>query len=408
MSIEMRGVNDQLARVLEAVHPLAPIDMGLMDSRGCILAEDVSAPWPLPPFDNSAMDGYAVVAASVAGASPSNPARLQVIEDIPAGRAPQSTVTPGAAARIMTGAPLPRGADAVVPLEHTDAGMPMVTITAPVTPGAYIRRAGDDVPAGTVVVRAGTVVDARYAALAAAVGRGRVTVHPRPRVVILTTGSELVEPGRPLGPGLINDANGPALAMAAGEIGAEVYRVGPIPDDPRVLADALHDQLVRADLIITTGGVSVGAYDTVKQVLSQMGSVEFVRVAMQPGMPQGFGNLNGVPIFTLPGNPVSAYVSFEVFVRPVLRKLLGYTELFRPTVMATVTADFTSPTGRRQYARGQLVASAQGYLFHPSAGQASHQVAVLAHATGLAIVAEDVNEVRAGTQLPVMSLASQR
>lgn len=408
MAFELRGVNDHLARVLESVNPLAPIDVGLQDARGCILAEDVHAPWPLPPFDNSAMDGYAVIADSVAIASEQAPLRLQVIEDIPAGHAPRSTVVPGTAARIMTGAPLPLGADAVVPLEQTDGGMPVVAIGAPVTPGAYVRRAGDDVPAGALVLRAGSVVDARYAALAAAVGRGRVTVHPRPRVVVMTTGSELVEPGRSLGPGLINDANGPALAMAAAEIGAEVYRVGPIPDDPRMVADALHDQLVRADLIITTGGVSVGAYDTVKQVLSQMGSVEFVRVAMQPGMPQGFGHLGGVPIFTLPGNPVSAFVSFEVFVRPVLRKLLGYSELFRPTVEATVTADFTSPTGRRQYARGQLSASPEGYLFQPSAGQASHQVAVLAHATGLAIVPEDVTEVRAGMRLPVMSLASQR
>ena len=408
MAIELRGVNDQLARVLEAVHPLAPIDVGLMDARGCILAEDVRAPWPLPPFDNSAMDGYAVVASSIAAATATSPVQLQVVEDIPAGHAPRSTVVPGTAARIMTGAPLPAGADAVVPLEQTDGGMPVVTVGASVAPGAYVRRAGDDVPAGAMVVRSGTVVDARYAALAAAVGRGRVTVHPRPRVVVLTTGSELVEPGRPLGPGLINDANGPALAMAAAEIGAEVYRVGPIRDDPRMLADALHDQLVRADLIITTGGVSVGAYDTVKQVLSQLGSVEFVRVAMQPGMPQGFGYLGGVPIFTLPGNPVSAFVSFEVFVRPVLRKLLGYTELFRPTVEATVAADFTSPTGRRQYARGQLVASPEGFVFQPSAGQASHQVAALAHATGLAIVPEDVTEVRAGMRLPVMSLAPQR
>ncbi|MCB0916103.1 MAG: molybdopterin molybdotransferase MoeA [Actinobacteria bacterium] len=397
----MRSVDDQLARVLDGVRPLNPIDMGLVDARGCILAEDVRAPWPLPPFDNSAMDGYAVAAAHLGEPTQSAPLRLKVIDDIPAGTRPRATVGPGTAARIMTGAPMPYGADAVVPVELTDGGMPVVTLFGGARVGQHVRRAGDDVHSGATVLNAGTIMEARQTALAAAVGRSRVVIHPRPRVVVLTTGSELVEPGRQLGPGMINDVNGSALAVAAAELGAEAFWVGPVPDDAEVFRNALEDQLVRADLVITTGGVSVGAYDTVKKVLSSLGTVEFVRVAMQPGMPQGHGHIAGVPIFNLPGNPVSAMVSFEVFVRPVLRRMLGFSDLVRPHVEATVTQEFDSPLGKRQFARGQLVHTAEGYLFHPAAVQQSHQVAVLAHATGLAVVPEQVGHVVAGTRLPV-------
>jgi molybdopterin molybdotransferase len=398
----MRSVDDQLGRVLEGVHPLNPIDMGITDARGCILAEDVRAPWPLPPFDNSAMDGYAVAAAHLGQPSQAAPLRLKVIDDIPAGTRPRATIGPGTAARIMTGAPMPYGADAVIPVEYTDGGMPVVTVFSGVRIGQNVRRAGDDVHSGALVLQAGTIMDFRQAALAAAVGRARVVIHPRPRVVVLTTGSELVEPGRQLGPGMINDVNGSALAVAAADLGAESFWVGPVPDDAAEFRNALEDQLVRADLVITTGGVSVGAYDTVKDVLSALGTVEFVKVAMQPGMPQGHGHIAGVPIFNLPGNPVSAMVSFEVFVRPVLRRMLGFSELARPLVEATVTADFESPVGKRQYVRGQLVHTAEGYLFHPAASQQSHQVAVLAHATGLAVVPEGMVQVPVGSRLPVM------
>ncbi len=388
--------------MLDGVRPLNPIDMGLTDARGCILAEDVRAPWPLPPFDNSAMDGYAVVSGQIGQPTSSAPVRLKVIDDIPAGTRPRATIGPGTAARIMTGAPMPYGADAVIPVEYTDGGMPVVTLFGGVRAGQNVRRAGDDVHSGAMVLTAGTVMDARQAALAAAVGRARVVIHPRPRVVVLTTGSELVEPGRQLGPGMINDVNGSALAVAAAELGAEAFWVGPVADEADLFRNALEDQLVRADLVITTGGVSVGAYDTVKNVLSSLGTVEFVKVAMQPGMPQGHGHIAGVPIFNLPGNPVSAMVSFEVFVRPVLRRMLGFSELARSVVEATVTQDFDSPLGKRQYARGQLVHTAEGYLFHPAAAQQSHQVAVLAHATGLAVVPESVQHVVAGARVPVM------
>ena len=404
MTYELRSVDDHLAMILESLLPLPPIEVGLMDARGCILAEDVLAPWPLPAFDNSAMDGYAVQTGSVAIASRNAPVRLRVVDDIPAGTRPRATVGPGVASRIMTGAPMPYGADAVVRVEDTDAGMPAVAVFAPTRVGANVRRAGDDVPAGAVVLTTGTVMDARQAALAAAVGRARVAVHPRPRVVVLTTGSELVEPGRQLGPGMINDVNGIALTIAAADIGADVFRVGPVKDDPQVLSDVLEDQLVRADVIITTGGVSVGAYDTVKHVLSSLGTVEFVRVAMQPGMPQGYGRVGGVPIFTLPGNPVSAYVSFEVFIRPVLRRLLGYSEIYRQTVPASVTQAFDSPPGKRQFARGALMETPDGFVFTPNFAQGSHQVGVLAQATGLAVVPESLAHVPAGTTVQVIRL----
>lgn len=403
----MRTLEEHRAAVLALVSPLPATRVPVAAALGLVLAQDVTALVDLPGFDNSAMDGYAVVASQLSQASRAAPVRLKVVDDIPAGSRPRATIGPGVAARIMTGAPMPYGADAVVPVELTDGGMPAVTVFGGVRVGQNVRRAGDDVHSGALVLTAGTIIDARQAALAAAVGRARVMVHPRPRVVVLTTGSELVEPGRQLGPGMINDVNGVALAVAAADLGAESFWVGPVPDDPKQFTNALEDQLVRADLVVTTGGVSAGAYDTVKEVLRRLGTVDFVRVAMRPGMPQGYGHISGVPIFTLPGNPVSAIVSFEVFVRPVLRRMLGFAELNRPTVEATITQDVESPAGKRQYLRGQLVHTAEGALFHPSVSQGSHQVAVLAHATGLAVVPESMTHVPAGTRLPVMRVGPE-
>ena len=297
---DMRSVDDHLARVLAGIVPLTPIDMGLTDAHGCILAEDVRAPWPLPPFDNSAMDGYAVQAeASQTHRRPPGPTEGR--RRYSGWHAPAGDRWAQVAARIMTGAPMPYGADTVVPVEHTDGQTQVVSVFTPYRMGAHVRRAGDDVHSGALVLQAGSVMDSRHTALAAAVGRAGVMVHPRPRVVVLTTGGELVSPGQQLGPGMINDVNGPTLTVAATEAGAEAFWVGPVVDDPEVLTNALEDQLVRADVVITTGGVSAGAYDAVKQVLRRLGTVEFIRVAMRPGMPQGFGTISGVPIYTCPG-----------------------------------------------------------------------------------------------------------
>jgi molybdopterin molybdotransferase len=371
-----------------------------------VLAEDVTAPWPLPPFDNASMDGYAVKASDLKAASDGKPVTLRVIDDVPAGYRASVEVREGSAIRIMTGAPLPEGAEAIVPLEWTDGGMPEVRITRSIARGAHVRRRGEDVSLGDVVTTAGTVLGPRDISLLAAVGRGRVAVHPRPRVVILSTGNELVEPGGALAPGLIPDSNGVTIAAAVQEAGAIPYRVGPIPDDASTLLAALEDQLVRADLIVTTGGVSAGAYDTVKAVLSRLGTVEFCKVAMQPGMPQGHGTLGPdlTPIFTLPGNPVSAYVSFEVFVRPVIRRMLGHEAIYRPVVRAVLAEPLHSPAGKRQFARGHLDVEDGRYVVRPAGGQGSHMLGALARANALVVVPEDVTEVKPGTAVAVLRL----
>ena len=402
----MRSVEEHLQSVLAGVVPLSPLDVTLVDARGCVLAEDVTAPWPLPPFDNASMDGYAVKASDLLAASDGKPVTLRVIDDVPAGYRASVELREGSAIRIMTGAPLPEGAEAIVPLEWTDGGMPEVKVMRSVNRGAHVRRRGDDVALGEVVATAGTVLGPREIALLAAVGRGRVSVHPQPRVVIISTGSELVEPGQPLSPGLITDSNGVTIAAAVQEAGAIAYRVGPLVDDAPTLLAALEDQLVRADLIVTTGGVSAGAYDTVKAVLSRLGTVEFTTVAMQPGMPQGHGTLGPdlTPIFTLPGNPVSAYVSFEVFVRPVIRRMLGHERIYRPVVRAVLAEPLASPVGKRQFARGHLEVEEGRYVVRPAGGQGSHMLGALAKANALVVVPEDVTEVKPGTAVAVLRL----
>ncbi|HEV8023406.1 MAG TPA: gephyrin-like molybdotransferase Glp, partial [Candidatus Nanopelagicales bacterium] len=283
------SVDEYREGILAGLAPLAPITLSLPESHGCVLAEDVTASWPLPSFDNSSMDGYAVRAADIAEATGEWPVSLKVVDDVPAGYRADVDVTPGTAVRIMTGAPIPSGTECIVPVELTDAGIETVQIREPVEPGTYIRRAGEDVIVGDTVVRAGTLLSARHLAVIAAVGRGSLLVHPRPRVAVLSTGSELVEPGTPLSKGLISDSNSFLLVAAANEAGAQAYRVPPVVDDAAVFAEAIADQLHRADLILTSGGVSMGAYDTVKEVFTDMGTVEFTKVAMHPGMPQGHG-----------------------------------------------------------------------------------------------------------------------
>lgn len=402
----MKSVDAHLEDVLRDVAPLTSLDLQLLDAHGCILSEDVVAPWDLPQFDNSSMDGYAVVAADLAGASEQAPVALPVLGDIPAGRPAAIAVQPGTAMRVMTGAPLPPGADAVVPVEWTDGGVATVQVTRPAELGGFVRRTGTDVRAGETVLATGARLGPAQLGLLAAVGRDRVVVRPKPRVVVLSTGSELVEPGLPLGPGQISESNSYMLAAAAREAGAVAFRVGIVPDDPRRLLDAIEDQLIRADLVVTTGGVSAGAFDVVKEVLGRLGTVTFDRVAMQPGMPQGFGVIgpDRTPIFTLPGNPVSAFVSFEVFVRPVVRRMLGVEPLHRPTVRALLLDPLRSPEGKRQFARGWLSVEDGRYVVRPVGAQGSHLVNDLAHANCLVVVPEEVTQVPAGGTVTVMVL----
>ena len=400
----MLSVDEYRRGILDGIPVLTPLLLPLSSAHGCVLAADVAAPWPLPSFDNSSMDGYAVLAQDVAPASASTPVELQVIDDVPAGYRSTETVLPGTAVRIMTGAPMPEGADAVVPVERTDGGTQTVRVTEGVEAGAHIRRAAEDVVAGEIVLTAGTLIGARQVAILAAVGSGVVMVHPRPRVAVISTGSELVEPGQPLRHGLISDSNSYLLVAACREAGADAYRVGPIVDDERQFLEAVEDQLHRCDLILTSGGVSMGAYDTVKTVLSAVGTVDFTKVAMNPGMPQGHGFVgeDEVPIITLPGNPVSSYVSFENFVRPAIRRMRGLSDLMRPEVVATCTGPLRSPAGKRQFARARFLAS--GAVAPSGVGQGSHVMGGLANADALIVIPEDTTQIAAGDRVTVMDL----
>lgn len=398
----MRSVDQHLADVLSVVKPLVPLEVGLLDAHGCVLAEDVHATDPLPGFDNSAMDGYAVRSEDLHQV----PVVLPVMGDIAAGPASALRVQPGLCVRIMTGAMMPVGADAVVPVEWTDGGVDQVRIDRRPEPGHYIRRAGEDVRVGELVLPAGSHLGSSQIGLAAAIGRSRLRVRPRPRVVVVSTGSELVEPGATPLPGQIFDANSLALTTACIEAGAIAYRVGIIPDDGRRLLDALEDQLVRADILVTSGGVSVGAYDVVKEVLSRLGTVGFHRVAMQPGMPQGFGTIgpDSTPVFALPGNPVSAMVSFEAFVRPALRRMLGSEKVVRPLVSALTTTELSSSPGKKSFLRVWLEVRDGAYVVSPVSGSGSHLLAGLARANALAIIPEAVEHVPAGSAVQVMML----
>jgi molybdopterin molybdotransferase len=414
------SVDEHVADILRTLAPLEPLEVQLLDAQGCLLVDDVTVATPLPPFDNSSMDGYAVRAADVAEAGAEQPAVLAVAGEAAAGSAEPPAVGPGRCVRIMTGAPLPPGADAVVPVEWTDGGsgggpadaMPprgpdggQVRFFRPAAPGAHIRRRGSDVEAGRLALAAGTVLGPPQLGLLAAVGRDRVTVRPRPRVVVISTGSELVPPGQEPGPGRIADSNSFTLTAAARDAGAVAYRVGAVPDDPDTLRDTIEDQLIRADLVVTSGGVSVGAYDVVKEVFAGLGTVQFRRLAMQPGKPQGFGRIgpDAIPLCALPGNPVSAYVSFELFVRPAIRRLMGLEPVHRPSVTARLTEAVThSPPGRRQYLRGRY--DAERGEVTPVGGAGSHMVAALARADALIVVPEAVTAVAAGEQVETVPL----
>ena len=402
----MKSVDQHLTDLLSGIEAISPLDLQLLDAHGCILSEAVVADVDLPAFDNSSMDGYAVRVADLADASETNPVKLPVVGDIAAGSSSAYSVQPGLSTRIMTGAPIPAGAEAVVPIEWTDQGLASVSITRAPKPGQYIRRAGEDVRSGELVLDIGTRLGPGQIGLLAAVGRDRVKVRPRPRVVIISTGSELVEPGQPTRTGQIHESNSYILTTAAREAGATVFRVGIVPDEPSKLMDAIEDQLIRADLVLTSGGVSVGAYDVVKEVLSRLGTVAFEQVAMQPGKPQGFGTIgpDSTPIITLPGNPVSSYVSFEVFVRPVIRRMLGVEPLGRPMVRAVCKEAMTSPEGLRQFARAWIDVEEGRYVVKPVGGAGSHLVGDLAQANAFVVIPEDVTEIEAGGAADVMVL----
>lgn len=429
------SVSEHLESILSQLRPLEPIELQLLDAQGCVLVEDVTVPVALPPFENSSMDGYAVRVADTLAATHEHPAVLEVIGDIAAGSGELPTVGPGQAARIMTGAPVPPGAEAVVPVEWTDGGLgggPATAMSAhSVDPagasgevrvhrsaraGQFVRARGSDVAAGELALSAGTVIGPPQIGLLAAIGRSMVTVRPRPRVVVLSTGSELVQPGEKLGPGRIHDSNSFALTAAARAAGAVAYRVGAVTDEVETLRATIEDQLIRADVLVTSGGVSVGAYDVVKEALSSLGDsfgdegsaggfVEFRKLAMQPGKPQGFGRIgpDRTPLLALPGNPVSAYVSFELFVRPAIRTLMGAQPVHREVVQAVCVVDITgSPEGRRQFLRGHY--DRRTGTVTPVGGSGSHLITSLAHADCLIVVPEALTGIAAGGEVDVVVL----
>ena len=401
-----RTVEEHLSKVLTDAHPLTSLDVTLVDANGCVLAADVSAPWPVPPFDTSAADGFAIQIADVAAASPQQPVTLSVIDDVPAGYRATESVRAGTAIRLSAGALLPDGAEAVVPRESCAVSAMSIAVSAPVAHLAQVRRRGEDVELGTVVLRAGEVLGPRQLSLLAAVGVGRAPVHPKPRAVVISVGAELVAEGTPLLPGLVPDAVGVMIASAAIECGADAFRVGPVPDHQRVLLSTLEDQLVRADLVVMIGGVSDTARLAVESVLSALGAIESVNVAMVPGRRHIHGHvgLDETPVFVLPSSPIGAYVAFEAFVRPVLRRMAGHKDIYRTVVRAVAGAGLRSPHGVRSFVRANLTVEGGRYVVHPVVDDAEHHIASLAATDALIVIPDDITAVRPGDAVVVMRL----
>jgi molybdopterin molybdotransferase len=405
-SDRLSTVDEHVDRIVTSIRPLPPYDQPLLEALGLSVCEPITATIDLPSFDNSAMDGYAVYFDDVATASEDHPVHLPVVGEMAAGQTRLFALSPGTTVRIMTGAPVPQGADAVVPIEWTDGGVAHVRITRAPERGQHVRTRGEDVRAGDVLLEEGQVLGPRQLGLIASVGRAQVRARPRPRVVVISTGAELREPGTSLGHDSIYDGNSFMLAAAARDAGAIAYRVGIVSDDPNEFQDALSDQLVRADLVVTSGGVSKGAYDVVKEVLSGVGTVSFGEVAMQPGKPQGFGFVgeDATPIITLPGNPVSSYVSFEVFAVPAIRRMMGLLPYRRPTVRAQCTRGFSSIPGRQQYVRARIEYDEQAARVTPVGGHGSHLMGDLSESNALLVVPPDTTNVEAGSQVQVLAL----
>lgn len=409
---ELLTVDQAQERILAQIVPLSWEDVALDEALGRIVAEDVRAQIALPPFANSSMDGFALIAADTQGASPESPARLRVVMDVPAGSLPPARLRPGEAARIMTGAPLPAGADVVVPVEQTDqhfttredAPLPeMVSIFAPCQTGAYIRAIGDDIPADHPVLPAGTELRAAELGVLAALGHTQVRVTRQPRVAIVSTGSELVDLGEPLRPGAIYNSNSYLLAGMVRAAGGVPLRIATARDTLNEVRARFNEALAfQPDVIISSAGVSVGAFDVVRAVLAELGQVGFWRVNLRPGKPLAYGQLGGVPFFGLPGNPVSAAVTFDLFVRPTLFKLGGRVD--RTMTIEAVTDEPITSDGRRSYLRVMLTRAGSRWLAKTTGTQSSSALLSMVLADGLLIIPEGVTDVPAGTTLAVRLL----
>jgi molybdopterin molybdotransferase len=403
---QMLSVDDALARILAHFAPLPAVETRIVDALGMVLARDITATVDVPPFRNSAMDGYALRHHDTSAA----PATLRVVATIAAGTAPQRAVGPGEAIRIMTGAPLPDGADAVVRFEETDeiakaaaAMLYEITVSRPIVVGENVREAGEDIRSGALVVTSGTSLGPSTIGVLASLNYSTVPVHRRPRVAILATGDEVVEPGQDLVPGQIRNSNSYMLAALVRQAGGEPLLLGIARDT----VDDLHSKLrtqERPDLFITTGGVSVGDYDVVKDALQAGGNVDIWQVRMKPGKPLAFGTLKGTPLLGLPGNPVAALVSFEQFGRPAIRRMLGHANLCLPKADAVITERLTNPGRRRHYIRGVVARSPMGLTAHPIGETGSAILTAVIRANCFIVVPETRDIVEAGETLRVQLL----
>ncbi|HEX9124641.1 MAG TPA: gephyrin-like molybdotransferase Glp [Actinomycetota bacterium] len=395
------SVDDARERILSQISALAPLELPLQEAHGCVLATDVSASVDIPAFASSAMDGFAVRSTEVADADPTSPVELRIVGRALIGRRPEATVGGGEAVRIATGAPIPAGADAIVPIENCEVVGEDVRILAPSPEGKHIRPAGEDVRAGQPLVKTGRRVGAPELGLLATAGISHPLVHPRPRVVVLSTGDELIPPSQGPEFGQVRDSNAYLLFGALREAGAVPVMAGIVRDDPDALKETVLNHLVQADAFVSSGGVSVGERDVVKAAFFRRGDVEFFKVAMQPGMPQGFGHIEGKPYFGLPGNPVSVFVSFEVFIRPALMKMMGRRRLFRPQIQAELDQDVSGPTGKTQFARVLVRRDGGRYVARPTGGRGSNLIATVSRANGLAVIPQGVETAPAGTEVTV-------
>lgn len=404
---DMRSVEEQLTRVLAAAVQPAPVRVAISEAQGMLCAEEVVAQRALPGFDQAAVDGYAVRSIDVQEV----PVSMPVVGEIPAGSRQPRRLQPRQAVWVATGAPLPTLADAVVPLSYTDGHAAHVTINQQVPSKGFVRRAGEDVQTGDVAVRRGAVIGAAQVGLLAAVGRDKVLVHPRPRVSVLSTGDELVDVARTPGQGQVYDVNSYALAAAARDAGADVSRVGIVPNDPRQLRELVEGRLPLSEVMVIAGGVGGASGEDTLAALSELGPIDTTRVAMHPGSVQAFGRLgpDGVPTFLLPANPISALVAFEVLIRPLIRLALGKRNPYRRTVVARLLSPVQSTKGRRGFLRGQLLRDENTgeYLVQPLGTSGAHLLASLAEANCLLMVDSDTTDVAAGEDVEVSFLAQR-
>jgi molybdopterin molybdotransferase len=403
------NVDEALARILEHIHLLAAETVALEHSLGRVLAEDIISRLDLPPFDNSSMDGFAIQAADSLGASKASPIRLPIVMDILAGSIPEGAIQAGQAARIMTGAMIPEGADAVIPVEETDSDFrnqelpETVALFASVPVGASIRKRGENIHQGQVVIKAGTQIRSAEIAIIASLGKGTISVKKQPKVAIVGSGDELLGLDEAPANGKIYDSNAYALASMVEEDGGIAVRFPPAKDYPEALRESYRAALAEnPDMIISSAGVSVGAADYVREIMSELGEIGFWRINLRPGKPLAFGHLGGVPFFGLPGNPVSAMVTYTVLVRPSLLKMAGRANQSR-TVEAIVGERMVSD-GRRTYARVRLEAKNGQWLAYETGTQSSGAHLSMLLADGLLIIPEEQKVVEAGEKLPVLLL----